>query len=458
MIKAIIFDLDGVLIDAKEMHYQALNKALAEHGFHINMDEHLTKYDGLPTLKKLKLLTKEKGLPERHYDNIWKRKQHFTLKYINENFTDDQRIISILDSLKKKGLKIVVCSNSIRESLKLMLSKKGFIDFLEFYLSNEDVVHPKPHPEIYLRAFVKLGLSPKECMIVEDSHHGRQSAFESGGYLCTVKNSGDLELKKIEDQIRKVNHLANYTINHPKWENSALTVVVPMAGDGKSFKNAGYIFPKPLVDINNKPMIHWVIENLNIEARFVFLCKKEDINKYNLNYLLKYLVPDCTIIPIENNSGGAVKTILQAKDILDNDSPLLIVNSDQYIEWNSNEFYYKVFNDSCDGSIVIFESTHPMYSFVKVDENGLIIEVAEKKTISNNATAGIYFFRTGKMFIEYAQKMIEKQISINGEYFVCPVYNELIMDSKVIRPYNVEKVYSFSTPKDLEYFTKQFLR
>ena len=192
MIKVVIFDLDGVLVDARELHYEALNRALDKYDARITRDEHLSTYDGLPTTKKLELLTENKGLPKNVYEEIWKDKQFQTQKIIDEEYGPDERMIKILSKLKKDGLKICVCSNSIRETTRLMLLRRGFKKFMDFFISNQDVKNPKPNPEMFLKAMVKYGVSPKECVIVEDSHYGRQAAFESGAHLCAVENSQDV--------------------------------------------------------------------------------------------------------------------------------------------------------------------------------------------------------------------------------------------------------------------------
>jgi len=197
MIKAIIFDLDGVLVDAREIHYEALNNALARYEYTITREEHLSTFDGMTTTKKLQLLTEKKGLSPDLYDNIWNAKQEETFEILRK-LPPDERIINVLKKLKEDGYKIIVCSNSIRESTKLMLLKRGFLEYIDFYLSNEEVIIPKPSPEMYLRAMIKLKESPKNCLIVEDSHIGRKSALDSGGHLFPVENSFGVDYDKIK--------------------------------------------------------------------------------------------------------------------------------------------------------------------------------------------------------------------------------------------------------------------
>ena len=228
MIKVIIFDLDGVLVDARELHYEALNRALDKFGYTITRDEHLSTFDGLPTTKKLQMLTELKGLPKDLYDKIWKEKQTQTREIIDKEFKYDERIRDILRQLKGDGYRMVVCSNSIRESTKMMLIRKGLFEFVEFLISNQDIRLPKPNPEMFLKAMVKLGVGPKECVIVEDSHHGRQAAFDSGAHLCAVENVEDVTCEKIKSVIDSADEKNSNGKFIPKWQGGDLRVVIPI--------------------------------------------------------------------------------------------------------------------------------------------------------------------------------------------------------------------------------------
>jgi dTDP-glucose pyrophosphorylase len=143
---------------------------------------------------------------------------------------------------------------------------------------------------------------------------------------------------------------------------------------------------------------------------------------------------------------------LLAKDYIDNDNPLFFANSDQFVEWDSNEFMYKMQETNADGGIVSFTATHPKWSFAKIDENGLVTEVAEKNPISDIATVGYYFWKYGSDFIKYAEQMIEKNIRVNNEYYVCPVFNQAIEDNKQIRTFNTLGMWGLGTPEDLNYY------
>ena len=452
MIKLVIFDLDGVLVDARELHYEALNRALAGLGFTISREEHLSTYDGLPTTKKLELLTENKGLQKENYDLIWKKKQEFTSLIINEEMTYDERLRGILSKLKSQGYTICVASNSIRESVKMMLIRKGLLEYIDFFYSNQDVSKPKPSSEIYLKCMIKAGVNPDETVIVEDSHIGRKAAQSSGATLCAVRDVDDVTYDHIKKHIDKVNNNVKFK---PKWQGGNMKVLIPMAGAGSRFEKAGYTFPKPLIDVEGKPMIQAVVDNLNIEAQHIFIVQKSHYEKYNLQQTLNQISPNCEIVQVDGVTEGAACTTLLAKQYIDNDEPLVIANSDQYVEWDSNEFMYSMVADSVDGGILSFKSTHPKWSYAKLGDDGFVCEVAEKKPISDIATVGIYYWKKGSDYVKYAEDMIEKNIRVNNEFYVCPVFNQAIEDNKKVKIFNVEKMWGIGTPEDLQIFLKR---
>ena len=199
MTKLIIFDLDGVLVEAKQIHYDTLNQALREvdEKYVISEAEHLSTYDGLKTTQKLEMLTKSKGLNGTLYDDIWYRKQHLTIEAISQ-LQSDTRLIEVFKQLRDKGYKLACASNSIRRSVLVMLAKIGIIEYMDLIISNEDVKNSKPHPEMYWKAMSMMGCLPEETLIVEDSPHGLLAASRSRANVLRVDNPHDLTLEKIE--------------------------------------------------------------------------------------------------------------------------------------------------------------------------------------------------------------------------------------------------------------------
>lgn len=452
-VKLIIFDLDGVLVETKKMHYETLNRALESYGRNISENDHITIYDGLSTRKKLDLLTKNTGLSPSSHDDIYIKKQELTLDYINNKLIVDDRLINMLRSLKQCGYYIYIASNAVYQTVKQSLVKLGLIDFVDYFLSNEDVVSPKPSPEIYLKCFIRCKVLPSETIIIEDSVIGREAAVNSGGYLLPVESPSDLSLEKIFKKIKEIESIPKKL---PKWNGGTMNIVIPMSGMGSRFEKEGYKLPKPLIDVKGIPMIQKVVENLNCDARYIFIVRKDHYDKYNLQLFLNTIAPNCKIIITEKVTEGAACSVLLAKEYINNNDHLLLANSDQYVEWDSNEFMYYMTTKEADGGILTFKSDHPKWSYAKTDLDGNVTEVAEKRVISDNATVGIYFYKKGKDFVKYAESMIQKNIRVNNEFYVCPVYNEFILDGKKILTKQCKKMWSLGVPEDLEFFLQFF--
>ena len=451
MVKLVIFDLDGVLVEAKNIHYEALNKALGSYA--ISWNEHLSTYDGLKTFQKLEMLSEKKGLPKEDHQAIWKNKQKNTLDMLSD-LEIDSNLLYTISKLSSEGYKIVCCSNSIRKTVLTVLAKLGLIEYMDLIISNEDVENSKPHPEMYWSAISKMKCLPEETLIIEDSPYGLLAAARSKSYILRVKNPQEVTYENIINKINQIQMGDKQTI--PAWRDETLNVLIPMAGAGSRFNKAGYTFPKPLIEVRRKPMIQVVVENLNIKANYIYVVQKEHREQYNLDALLSLITPGCKIVETVGMTEGAACTALLAKEHINSDSPLFFANSDQFVEWDSNEFMYKMNETNADGGIVTFEATHPKWSFAKINEQGLVTEVAEKKPISNIATVGFYYWKQGSDFVKYAEQMIDKNIRVNNEFYVCPVFNQAIQDGKQIRTFNIGGMWGLGTPEDLDYYLKNY--
>ena len=452
MIKLIIFDLDGVLVEAKNIHFDALNYALGKN-YKISWAEHLAIYDGLKTNQKLDMLTEKKGLPTKLHSEIWKKKQESTLKILKK-LHPKENLKTLMSSLVDGGYKIAVCSNSIRKTVLTVLSKIGIMEYLDLIISNEDVKNSKPHPEMYWKAISIMSCLPEETLIVEDSPYGLLAAARSKSHVLRVKNPEEVSHENI---FNKLNEIKSGTSNNkPKWVDKKMNVLIPMAGAGSRFVTAGYSFPKPLIDVKGQPMIQVVVENLNIDANYIYVVQKSHREKFNLDTLLNLITPNCTIIDVDSVTEGAACTALLAKKFIDNNDPLFFANSDQFVEWDSNEFFYKMNENDCDGGIPVFKSTHPKWSFAKIDDDGFVTEVQEKNPISNLATIGFYYWKKGSDFVKYAEEMIFQDLRVNGEFYVCPVYNNAIKDGSKVRTFDTPKMWGLGTPEDLNYYLKNY--
>lgn len=452
--KLVIFDLDGVLLDSRDLHFESLNLALelVSPRHIISRSIHLKSFDGLNTRKKLEILSDRYGLDRSLHNEIWELKQNFTSSLL-ENLEPDEELQKMMLLIQKHNIAIAVASNSIRDTVQKVLTKLGIESFVDLIVANEDVKYSKPFPEAYWKCMIEFGILPSNTVIFEDSEIGRRGALSSGAVLHTLRNRRDLTLGRIEKAIRELTKgSANMEIS--RWKSDVLNILIPMAGAGSRFADAGYTFPKPLIEVQGKPMIQSVVDNLNIEAQYIFIVQRKDHEKYNLEYLLNLIAPGCKIVVTEGLTEGAACTTLLASEYINNDQPLLIANSDQIIEWDSSETMYALETSNVDGSILVFNSSHPKWSYAKVNSEGYVIEVAEKKPISNLATVGIYYWKKGSDYVKYANQMIQENQRINGEFYVCPVYNLAIQDQKAISTRFVDKMWGIGTPEDLDIYLR----
>lgn len=240
-----------------------------------------------------------------------------------------------------------------------------------------------------------------------------------------------------------------------------MKIVIPMAGKDERFKQHGFPFPKPVVEIDGRPLIEHAFDCLRLtpEADFTFVIRKEDDMRFYLRDVLRLLDPDCAMISVDGETAGAACTVLLAVEQIDKDEELVIANGDQILGFDLNDVVADFRARDLDAGTVVFDSVHPRWSFVKIDTNGMVIEAAEKRPISRNATAGVYYFRSGSDFVAAAKRMIQKKANVNGGYFVCPTFNEMILDQKKIGVYHIdqEDYISLATPQAVEEYEQLLL-
>lgn len=239
-----------------------------------------------------------------------------------------------------------------------------------------------------------------------------------------------------------------------------INIVVPMAGLGSRFAVEGYSTPKPLIPVHGVPMIRLVIENVKpkCEHRFIFICRRAHINEFRLEEKLNEWAPNCEIIGLDSLTEGAACTVLKARSFINDDFPLLIVNSDQYIDASIDGFLNSLNEGGLNGLIMTMKANDPKWSFVGLGDDGLAQRVVEKEVISDCATVGIYYFRRGEDFVKAADAMISRGIRVNNEFYVAPVYNEMIDQGARIGVYDIGSVcggmYGLGVPADLQDFLK----
>ena len=231
-----------------------------------------------------------------------------------------------------------------------------------------------------------------------------------------------------------------------------------MAGLGSRFSNQGIKTPKPLIEVNGKHMIEGVIDNLtpDIDHRFIFICQQSHLKDYQLENKILSKSPNSVIIPINEYTEGAACTVLLSEEYINNDEHLMIANSDQWIDMDINLYLSDLTSRDLDALIMTMKASDPKWSYVRLDANNLVSEAVEKKVVSDEATVGIYNFKRGKNFCEAAKRMIDADKRVNGEFYVAPVYNELIAKDYKIGIYNIgsenKGMYGIGTPEDLEGF------
>ena len=237
-----------------------------------------------------------------------------------------------------------------------------------------------------------------------------------------------------------------------------LNIVIPMAGAGSRFALAGYTDPKPLIRIHGTPMIQVVIDNLRpaVPHRFVFICQRSHVQAYGLEPLLAQWAPGCVVRQLDGVTQGAACTVLTARDLIATRDPLMIANSDQFIDAAIDDYLRDMERPGVDGLIMTMKADDPKWSFVELGPGGFVRRVVEKEVISDEATVGIYNFRHGADFVRAAECMIARDLRVNGEFYVAPVYNLLIEQAARIAIHNVGSVgrgmHGLGTPADLERF------
>ena len=236
-----------------------------------------------------------------------------------------------------------------------------------------------------------------------------------------------------------------------------INIVIPAAGGGTSFINAGYTFPKPVIDIKGKPMIQLIIENLKpkTDHKFILICQNQHYEKYSLNQVFNNSTKgNFECIRLYSPTQGAACSVLTAIDHINNEDDLIVANADQIIDIDINNFIKFARNSKADGVIMTFSSLHPRWSYVRADKKGAVLEVAEKNVISDKATAGIYYFKIGSDFVKSAFLMIEKNIRFNDDFYVCPVFNEMLLDNKNVVVWEIkqDQMHGLGTPEDLNLY------
>jgi len=441
-ITTFLFDLDGVLVDLCDLHRTIFIKACD--GL-IDLDFHNKYLEGLSTKEKLKIIENHLCI-KIDKEFIYKKKQELTLISL-QTYEFNDRIRYVLEWVKQQNIRIGVYTNSIRSTLDLVLDKLGITNLIEYSLSNEDVIEQKPSSFGYIKLMNMMNVMTTETIIFEDSFYGKTSAYGSGAYVIDIIDSLDITVSFLD-------YCRTY-LKRPL-SLTRLRIVIPMAGLGSRFQKEGYIIQKPFLPmIGEKQLWEEVVENLLPKEKNMrektdvhLIVRKEQLHLFKSK-------PNLYTHTVDSLTEGPACTVLTLKNIINDDIPLIIGNSDQYLEWSSDDFLSTSLHPDYDGCISTFYHPYPddlKWSYTSLNVDGTIKEVAEKKYIGPYATTGIYAWKKGSDFIKYSENMILYNDRVNNEFYVCPVYNYAIKDSKKIRILNCSKFWGIGIPKDyIEY-------
>ena len=460
--KCVLFDLDGVLVNSRVLHFETFRDALKEVvAIDLTWAEHEKVMDGLPTRKKLAMLIEKGTLTAEQAEKVYTKKQELTLLLLTGTMKPRATLTNLLTSLKSRGLRLFCVSNAVRKTVNESLRALEIHHFFEAFYGNEDASEGKPSPALYLKAMEAAGVHPSDCLIVEDSQHGREAAYASGAHVLEVEDAEDVTLELVDLALSQTPIQSRYaSVNR-------LNIVVPMAGEGSRFVKAGFKDPKPFIPVGSKPMIQWVLENMlpkdeSVFVKFHLIMRSDHLTLYPVHTLFANMPPRVSfaIYLTKGVTEGAACSVLLAKEGINSEDPLVIVNSDQFLEWNSDSFYKSLLNPTYDGCILTFLQPNQndiKWSYASVDNDSLVTEVAEKKWISPFATVGLYGWAKGSDFVQYAEQMIAKNIRTNNEFYVCPVYNEAISAGKKVRVSLCKGMWGLGVPEDLETFRRDYL-
>lgn len=442
--RGLVFDLDGVLVESKDLHYQALRQALAKEDIVLEEEEHRLVYDGLSTRQKLTLLTRNRGLPEHRHHHVFAEKQRITLELTAQHVHVDPKLQATFAKLRADGHVIVVASNCIRASVDVLLKALGLVDLVDVTLSNQDVFKPKPFGDIYARAAVSLGCRPSDLVVFEDSPTGFEACIRAGCRLVKVDGPHQLSYEWIMEHVTDT-----------KTDNQ-VQIVMPMAGlhmlTHTSPARPPHSIPWHLNDVGCEPLINHVTRNVmtnlgttKANRRWIFIVIGEcDDDHKSLLYKSTNWEP--TIIATARyEQCGAVSTVLLCKDQYDMSAPLIVHDNRHIIE--SRDGIASIVGKNC---LVVHDDISTKWSYAEVlPSTNKVIRVYEKEVVGMHACTGIYSFATALDFVEAAQKSMASDNRY--KYYLSQLYN--LVHNPVIL--NVERAHSLRTQDDLLKYTKR---
>lgn len=448
----LLFDLDGVLVDFCDIHRKAFINAWNEvYVSHMITDIfHETILKALSTRQKIIKCLAHFLLPtDERAVSVEIQKQVYTKRLLTDG-TIYKNTLATMKYAKENNHTLACCTNSIKDTLNIAIDKFHMDGLFDLLLSNESVVNPKPEPDIYRLAVSQLHADVENTLVFEDSVIGITAAKAAGLHVIPIVDGLDLTPIFLSHCI--------HNRQRPTFGN--VNLVIPMAGLGSRFYKEGYTTAKPFLPIANIPMFQWVIKNIVPESLVsnitIHLIIREEQKAEFLEFTCDTNIQLHTV-PLLTE--GAACTVLTLEKYIDTTDPLVIANSDQFLEWNAEKFFDCLAHPDWDGVISTFQqldSNDLRWSYANIDKEGCVRQVAEKKYIGPLATTGIYGWKRGSDYVKHAKQMIEDNIRVNNEFYVCPVYNIGIEKGYKFRTLNCTKMWGLGVPSDYEFFLKNY--
>jgi len=461
-IELLITDLDGCLVDSKDLHYEALNRAIEQIAgpqYVISRPEHETMYDGLSTNQKLRLMTIHKDLPLDLHNTVWLKKQELTELMVRQQLKPDPQLLNSIKALKAAGYPLVVASNCIKQSVVNILDAIGVLPFVDAYFSNEDVADAKPAPDIYLKACAAFGVPPEAALVVEDSVKGFESCVRAGCHLFKVDGPADVRADALLDRVASINQAVQ-----------PVTVVVPLAAGTQQFWISGPDpeavpdeMPSFTADANGRPVLEWALRPLlrsRYELQFVFVVKESQL-KYRLASLLPRLVDyrPTKIVPVHGETLGSLQTVLLARGAIKPDAPLLLCTCSNVTQWLPGTSVDDMIDAPADAAVASVESNDPhcLYARLSSHSDMLVSEIHERLPVSNMACTGLYFWRSAATFLAAADKTVASKSARLIDFMVPMALNAAIRAGTVVKAVQVQRCWRVHTLADVAAFREALL-
>ena len=459
-IQLVVFDLDGVLVDSRELHYEALNLAIEQCAgarYVITRQEHESFYDGLSTNQKLRHMTLAKDLPIEAHKPVWQRKQELTEVLVRERLRPLPHITALVTTLKRLGFPVAVASNCIKSSVQSILDTIGLLPHVDAFFSNEDVARAKPAPDIYARACAAFCVAPANALVVEDTVKGFEAAVTAGCNLLKVVTPADTNLSRVLRAMQELDV-----------EPPPVTVIVPLAGFSsqawlagpESLPNEVPIF---LADAHGVSVLEAAVASIasqRFRMRFIFVVKEEQCAQFKLDSLCVKAAGyhPASVLKVKGDTLGALVSALEARPLLEPGAPLLLFDGAHCISWGEGSSVDDLLGGSHDGGMTTHFSTDPRWSYVRTNfrtsESSpvFITEVHEKVGVSNTAATGLYFWRRASDFLSAADELLASNARTRGWFFLAPTFNLAISRGAKIEAVPVKTSWSLRSAQEVASF------